>query len=90
VKGPPWNLPGGLSLVREHRNNRSPDMAARSPSEDTARHPLPRSEEARHDLIPEHLEREKGVGDDSEAPIQPSKAPVTPDGEPYGEAAQTD
>lgn len=63
-------------------------MTATTPKEDVARHPLPRSEEARHDEIPEHLEREKGVGDDSAAPVQPAKAPVDPDGEPYGEAAK--
>ena len=49
------------------------------------RHPLPRSEEARHGEIPEHLEREKGTGDDSARPVQPAGAPVDPDGEPYGE-----
>ncbi len=62
-------------------------MAGDRQDEDKARHPLPRSEEARHDEIAEHLEREKGLGDDSAAPVQPDKAHVTPDGEPYGEAA---
>ena len=47
-------------------------------------HPLPRSEEARHDRIPEHLVSEKGVGDDAEAAVQPASAPVDPDGEIYG------
>ena len=47
-------------------------------------HPLPRSEEARHDRIPEHLETEKGVGDDAAEALQPARAPVAPDGEVYG------
>lgn len=46
-------------------------------------HPLPASEEARHDEIPEHLEREKGRGDDSKALVQPQNEAVNPDGEPY-------
>lgn len=45
-------------------------------------HPLPRSDEARHKEIPEHLVREKGRGDDSQAAVQPDEA-VNPDGEPY-------
>ena len=48
-------------------------------------HPLPSSEEARHDEIPEHLEREKGCGDDPAEAIQPAAEPVNPDGEPYAE-----
>ncbi len=46
-------------------------------------HPLPRSEEARHDEIPEHLQREKGRGDDGKARIQPKDEAVNPDGESY-------
>lgn len=46
-------------------------------------HPLPDSDEARHDEIPEHAEREKGRGDDSSEAIQPAGEPVTPEGEPY-------
>ncbi len=46
-------------------------------------HPLPRSAEARHDEIPEHLEAEKGCGDDAEAGLQPAGDAVAPDGEPY-------
>ena len=46
-------------------------------------HPLPGSDEARHDQIPEHLERDKGRGDDAEARIQPPGDAVAPDGEPY-------
>ncbi len=48
-------------------------------------HPLPDSDEARHDEIPEHLEREKGHGDDSQAAVQPAGQAVAPDGEPYGD-----
>lgn len=65
-------------------------MTGEHKEKEIARHPLPRSEEARHDQIPEHLEREKGVGDDSAEPVQPAKVPVTPDGRPYGEAARAD
>ena len=45
-------------------------------------HPLPGSDEARHNEIPEHLERDKGRGDDPAAIVQPDAA-VNPDGEPY-------
>ena len=46
-------------------------------------HPLPASDEARHDEIPEHLERDKGQGDDARAAVQPAGEGVNPDGEPY-------
>jgi hypothetical protein len=46
-------------------------------------HPLPGSDEARHNEIPEHLERDKGRGDDPAAAVQPAGDAVTPDGEPY-------
>ena len=46
-------------------------------------HPLPRSDEARHNEIPEHLAREKGRGDDDRQLVQPAGAPVEPDGDPY-------
>ena len=46
-------------------------------------HPLPGSDEARHNEIPEHLERDKGRGDDPVAVVQPSVEAVNPDGEPY-------
>jgi hypothetical protein len=46
-------------------------------------HPLPASDEARHNEIPEHAERDKGRGDDPSAAIQPGEAPVTPEGERY-------
>jgi hypothetical protein len=48
-------------------------------------HPLPGSDEARHDRIPEHLERDKGRGDDAKAAVQPAGQAVAPDGEPYGD-----
>lgn len=47
------------------------------------RHPLPASEEARPDDLPETLVSEKGVGDDSVEQVQPAEAPVGPDGETY-------
>jgi hypothetical protein len=47
-------------------------------------HPLPGSDEARHDEIPERAERKKGRGDDPVAAVQPAGDPVEPDGEPYG------
>ena len=46
-------------------------------------HPLPRSDEARHNEIPEHLEEEKGCGDDPKALVQPAGDAVAPDGERY-------
>ncbi|MDB5693947.1 MAG: hypothetical protein JWO81_3010 [Alphaproteobacteria bacterium] len=45
-------------------------------------HPLPASGEARHEEIPEALEREKGRGDDAAGIVQPDDA-VNPDGKPY-------
>jgi hypothetical protein len=51
--------------------------------DEEARHPLPRSAEARHDQIPEREEREKGFGEDSEAMVQPKAVAVDPDGRPY-------
>jgi len=46
-------------------------------------HPLPASEEARHEEIPESLAEEKGLGDDSAELVQPAGEAVNPDGEPY-------
>lgn len=46
-------------------------------------HPLPGSDEARHDEIPENLACEKGRGDDSKPAVQPGRDAVNPDGEPY-------
>ncbi len=45
-------------------------------------HPLPGSDEARHGEIPEHVEQEKGRGEDPAPVVQPQDA-VNPDGEPY-------
>lgn len=46
-------------------------------------HPLPHSDEAKTETIPEHLLREKGLGDDPAAAVQPAGDPVTPDGDTY-------
>ena len=46
-------------------------------------HPLPDSEEARGNELPEHLVREKGHGDDARASARPSSDAVAPDGETY-------
>ena len=46
-------------------------------------HPLPASEEARRDGLPEHLVEEKGLGDDARERVQPAADPVDPEGEPY-------
>lgn len=46
-------------------------------------HPLPGSGEARHNEIPEHLEDEKGRGQDPEEITSPEPEAVNPDGEPY-------
>lgn len=48
-------------------------------------HPLPASGEARHDEIPESIEREKGRGDDAAEAAAPGQPAVNPDGEAYGE-----
>ena len=45
-------------------------------------HPLPESDEARHDAIPESLEEAKGVGDDGKPASRPDQA-VEPDGTAY-------
>ena len=46
-------------------------------------HPLPDSDEARHNEVPEQLEEEKGRGDDDRAVVTPDPDGVNPDGEPY-------
>ena len=46
-------------------------------------HPLPESDEARHNEIPETVEDEKGRGDEGEQVVQPRNPAVNPDGEPY-------
>jgi hypothetical protein len=46
-------------------------------------HPLPGSDEARHNEIPETFEEEKGRGDDSKPVVTPGRVAVNPDGEPY-------
>jgi hypothetical protein len=46
-------------------------------------HPLPGSGEARHNEVPEQIEREKGRGDDPALVNQPQADPVNPDGEAY-------
>jgi hypothetical protein len=46
-------------------------------------HPLPGSDEARHNEIPEDLAEEKGRGSDSKPVVQPGRDAVNPDGEPY-------
>ncbi len=44
-------------------------------------HPLPASDEARTEALPEHLLREKGKGDDEEGAARPAGDAVAPDGE---------
>jgi hypothetical protein len=46
-------------------------------------HPLPASDEARHDEIPESLERSKGEGDDGKTASRAGEPASDPDGEPY-------
>ena len=46
-------------------------------------HPLPDSDEAREDELPEHLIREKGHGEDAHEPSDPSGEAVAPDGTRY-------
>jgi hypothetical protein len=61
-------------------------MHAMNCNDEGKRHPLPESGEARHDEVPETLEREKGRGDEGAEIVQPSGRPVAPDGEQYGNA----
>ena len=46
-------------------------------------HPLPESEEARHNEIPEDLERKKGRGEEGRDVVSPHPTGVDPDGETY-------
>jgi len=46
-------------------------------------HPLPASDEARHHEIPESLEAEKGLGEDSKPVVQPGRDATAPDGARY-------
>ena len=46
-------------------------------------HPLPGSDEARHNESPEDLAEEKGRGGDSKPVVQPGRDAVNPDGERY-------
>lgn len=46
-------------------------------------HPLPQSDEARHGEIPEHLEAEKGEGEEGETGSAGERPAVEPDGTPY-------
>jgi hypothetical protein len=46
-------------------------------------HPLPESDEARHNEIPESIVEEKGRGDEGKAVVQPAQPAANPDGEPY-------
>lgn len=46
-------------------------------------HPLPGSDEARHNEIPEGAAEEKGRGDDSKPVVQPGRDAANPDGERY-------
>ena len=48
------------------------------------RHPLPGSQEARKDEIPEPLIDAKGTGDDSVETVHGTDRLVGPDGETYG------
>jgi hypothetical protein len=44
-------------------------------------HPLPASDEARYDEIPERDERDKGLGDEDREAVQPANEAGAPDGE---------
>jgi hypothetical protein len=45
-------------------------------------HPLPESQEARQNEIPEELEAHKGEGEDGKRAVQATE-PVEPNGKPY-------
>jgi len=46
-------------------------------------HPLPESDEARHNEIPEYLEQAKGRGEEGREAVQPDPTGENPDGERY-------
>ena len=46
-------------------------------------HPLPESDEARHEEIPESLAEAKGRGEEGREAVAPSPTGVNPDGEAY-------
>jgi hypothetical protein len=46
-------------------------------------HPLPESDEARHNEVPERAEKEKGRGEEGQPGVQPTQPAANPDGEPY-------
>ena len=46
-------------------------------------HPLPESDEARHNEIPESLADAKGRGEEGREVVSPEPTGVNPDGEPY-------
>jgi hypothetical protein len=46
-------------------------------------HPLPASDEARTEALPEHLLREKGKGDDEQEAARSGGKAAAPDGESY-------
>lgn len=46
-------------------------------------HPLPKSDEARRDEVPESLERSKGEGEDGKEAVQPEGEASDPDGRTY-------
>ena len=58
-------------------------MGMAEEKQDGSRHPLPASDEARRDLIPEHLVEEKGLGDDPAERTTPPGQAVNPGGERY-------
>jgi hypothetical protein len=80
-KGRRGTFSGGLSLVFR----RSIFMDGRGLEEQAGGqgHPLPDSQEAREDEIPEHLVREKGHGEDAHEASKPDGDAVAPDGEHY-------
>jgi hypothetical protein len=46
-------------------------------------HPLPESDEARHNEVPEHAAEEKGRGEEGREVVTPSPHAINPDGEVY-------
>ena len=46
-------------------------------------HPLPESDEARHNEIPEDIAEEKGRGEEGREVVTPDPTGVNPDGERY-------
>jgi hypothetical protein len=77
-KGRPGTIPAAFRLS----GLKETSMASESDASGQG-HPLPASDEAHSDALPEHLLREKGTGGDDEQASRATGDAVAPDGESY-------